>query len=168
PAQPPASGVVPGAAPDLERATRAAHEMLAAIGVDLEDPALAKTPERVAHTLAQLAVRGPEPTCTTMPAEGYDGPVVMREIPFTGLCEHHLLPFRGSATVAYVPADRMIGLSALARIVEHFASGLQLQERMTTQIADWIERELAPAGVGVAITAEHFCMLMRDAGGPAT
>lgn len=154
--------------PDLPRATRAASELLFAIGVDLENPDLAKTPERVAHTLAQLVARGEAPVATTMPADGYDGPVVMRDIPFIGLCEHHLLPFRGTATVAYVPAERMIGLSTLARIVEYFANGLQLQERMTTQIADWIERELAPTGVGVAITAEHFCMSMRGAGGPAT
>ena len=155
-------------APDLEAATRAAGDLLSALGIDLDAGGLERTPERVAHTLATLLERGEAPAATLMPHEGYDGPIVMRDIPFVGMCEHHLLPFRGTATVAFAPGSQVVGLSTLVRVVEYYARGLQLQERMTVQIADWIERELAPAGVGVRLEAEHFCMSMRDVGGPAT
>lgn len=153
---------------DLEAATRAAGELLEALGFDLEAHGLGCTPGRVAHTYAQLLTRGEEPSGTVMPADGFDGPITMSDVPFTGFCEHHLLPFRGTATIAYAPKDRVIGLSTLARVVEHFARGLQIQERMTTQIADWIERELEPTGVGVSLSAEHFCMSARGVGGPET
>jgi GTP cyclohydrolase I len=99
---------------------------------------------------------------TTFPnEEGYDELVVARQISFHSLCEHHLIPFVGTASVAYMPGERIIGLSKLARVVDHFASRLQVQERMTVQIADWLEDELAPKGVGVVLDAEHFCMTVR-------
>ena len=99
---------------------------------------------------------------TTFPNDGdYDELVVARGIPFHSLCEHHLLPFVGVAHVAYLPGDRILGLSKLARVVEYYARSLQVQERLTTQVADWLERELQPKGVGVVIEAEHLCMSLR-------
>ncbi len=101
-------------------------------------------------------------TATTFPNDGgYDELVVARDIPFHSLCEHHLLPFVGVAHVAYLPGERIIGLSKLARVVETFARALQVQERLTTQVAGWLERELSPKGVGVVLEAEHFCMSLR-------
>jgi GTP cyclohydrolase I len=99
---------------------------------------------------------------TTFPnEEGYDELVVVRDIPFHSLCMHHLLPFHGTATVAYIPGDRIIGLSKLARVVDLFARDLQVQERLTTQVADWLESRLRPKGVGVVLEAEHMCMSLR-------
>jgi GTP cyclohydrolase I len=99
---------------------------------------------------------------TTFPNDsGYDDLVLVRDIPFTSLCAHHLLPFRGIAHVGYLPADRLLGLSKLARVVEYFARDLQLQERLTMQIADRLDEELAPRGVGVVLEAEHLCMSIR-------
>ena len=95
------------------------------------------------------------------PNEGYDELVLVRDISFQTLCMHHLLPFHGVAHVAYLPGESIIGLSKLARVVEFFARDLQLQERMTVQIADWLEQELAPRGVGVVLSAEHMCMTIR-------
>jgi GTP cyclohydrolase I len=101
-------------------------------------------------------------TATTFPNDGgYDQLVVARDIQFHSLCEHHLLPFVGVAHVAYLPGERIVGLSKLARVVEWFARSLQVQERLTTQVADWLERELAPQGVGVVLEAEHLCMSLR-------
>jgi len=94
--------------------------------------------------------------------------VLVRDIPFQALCEHHLFPFRGVAHVGYLPADRIVGLSTLARVVEHFAHGLQMQERLTAQVADWLQQELQPRGLGVVIEAEHLCMSLRGVGTPAT
>lgn len=136
-------------------------ELLTALDVDLEDESLRETPRRVAAAYGELLT--PQPfTATTFPnAEGYDEMVVARRIPFHSLCEHHLIPFVGVAHVAYLPGERIVGLSKLARVVEHFARRLQVQERMTVQIADWLERELQPKGVGVVLDAEHFCMTLR-------
>ena len=146
---------------DLVAAERAALDLLRAIGADVEAPGLLGTPRRVAASLAEL-VTPAEFTATTFPNEGrYDELVVVRDIPFHTLCMHHLLPFHGQAHVAYLPDDRIIGLSKLARVVEAFARDLQLQERLTVQVADWVERELAPRGVGVVISAEHTCMTIR-------
>ncbi len=105
----------------------------------------------------------PEPFVpTTFPNdEGYDELVLVRDIPFHSLCEHHLLPFSGIAHVGYLPASRILGLSKLARVVEHFARGLQVQERLTKQIGDWLDARLAPKGVGVVLEAEHLCMSLR-------
>jgi GTP cyclohydrolase I len=135
--------------------------MLTALGIDTEAEGLRDTPLRVAKAYAELLT--PQPfTATTFPTdEGYDELVVARAIPFHSLCEHHLIPFVGVAHVAYLPGQRIVGLSKLARVVEHFARRLQVQERMTVQIADWLEQELSPRGVGVVLDAEHFCMTLR-------
>jgi GTP cyclohydrolase IA len=146
---------------DLAAAERAARELLVALGADLDDAGLRETPRRVAAAFAELLT--PEPfALTTFPNdEGYDELVVVRDIPFQSLCMHHLLPFHGVAHVAYLPADRIIGLSKLARVVEHYSRDLQVQERLTKQVAACIETELAPKGVGVVLEAEHLCMSLR-------
>jgi GTP cyclohydrolase IA len=146
---------------DLVAAERAAADLLRAIGADVEAPALTATPRRIASSLAEL-VTPVQFSATTFANEGdYDELVLVRDIPFQSLCMHHLLPFVGMAHVAYLPGERIIGLSKLARVVETFAHDLQLQERMTVQIADWLDRELQPRGVGVVLSAEHTCMTIR-------
>lgn len=146
---------------DLGRAERAVRELLTALGEDVEDERLVDTPRRVAEAFAELL--RPEPfRPTSFPnEERYDELVLLRDIPFHSLCEHHLLPFHGRAHVAYLPGERIVGLSKLGRVVEVHARRLQLQERLTTQIADWLERELRPKGVGVLVEAEHLCMSLR-------
>jgi GTP cyclohydrolase IA len=146
---------------DLAAAQRAAEDLLLALGADLDSPGLRETPRRVAAAYAELLT--PEPfALTTFPNdEGYDELVVVRDIPFQSLCMHHLLPFHGVAHVAYLPAERIIGLSKLARVVEHFARDLQVQERLTKQVAGCIQDELQPKGVGVVLEAEHLCMSLR-------
>jgi GTP cyclohydrolase IA len=146
---------------DLAAAERAAEDLLRAIGADVDAPDLVGTPRRVAASLAEL-LTPVEFSPTTFANEGdYDELVLVRDIPFQSLCMHHLLPFTGHAHVAYLPGARIIGLSKLARVVEMFARDLQLQERMTVQIADWLDRELSPRGVGVLLSAEHTCMTIR-------
>jgi GTP cyclohydrolase IA len=142
---------------------RAARDLLVALGADLTDESLRETPRRMAAAYAEFLT--PEPFhATTFPNDGhYDELVLVRDIPFHSLCEHHLLPFVGVAHVGYIPADRIVGLSKLARVVDHFARSLQVQERLTTQIADWFESELSPKGVGVVLEAEHTCMSLRGA-----
>lgn len=146
---------------DRERARAAVADLLVALGQDLDSPHLADTPRRAADALIELLT--PEPfRATTFPNdEGYDDVVVVANIPFHSLCEHHMLPFRGVAHVGYLPGDRLVGLSKLARVVEQASRALQVQERMTQQIADWLERELAPRGAGVVLEAEHLCMSLR-------
>jgi GTP cyclohydrolase I len=146
---------------DRIAAERAAAELLVALGADLRTPGLRDTPRRMATAYAELL--SPEPfNLTTFPNdEGYDELVVVREIPFQSLCMHHLLPFHGVAHVAYLPAERILGLSKLARVVELFSRDLQLQERLTTQIAGWLQEQLEPKGVGVVLEAEHLCMSLR-------
>ena len=145
---------------DLAAAERAARDLLRAIGADLNTPELVQTPRRVAASYAEL-VTPADVEATLFPNEGYDELVLVRDIAFQSLCMHHLLPFHGEAHVAYLPGDTIIGISKLARVVEAFARDLQLQERMTQQIADWLEQELAPRGVGVVLSAEHMCMTIR-------
>jgi GTP cyclohydrolase I len=145
---------------DLPAAELAARDLLSALGADLADESLADTPRRVAASLAELLTPiSFEPT--TFPNEGYDEMVVARDIPFHSLCMHHLLPFHGVAHVAYVPGERIIGLSKLARVVEMYARDLQVQERLTVQVADWLQDTLAPRGVGIVLEAEHMCMALR-------
>lgn len=146
---------------DITRATRAVAELLAALGVDPSSEGLVGTPARVARAYAELLT--PEPfEATTFPNdERYDELVVARAIPFSSLCEHHLLPFSGVAHVGYLPGDRLVGLSKLARVVTHFSRRLQVQERLTTQVADWLATALGPKGVGVVVEAEHACMSVR-------
>jgi GTP cyclohydrolase I len=145
---------------DLAAAERAARDLLRAIGADLNAPDLVQTPRRVAAAYAEL-VTPADVEATLFPNEGYDELVLVRDITFQSLCMHHLLPFHGEAHVAYLPGDTIVGISKLARVVEAFARDLQLQERMTQQIADWLEQELAPRGVGVVLSAEHMCMTIR-------
>jgi GTP cyclohydrolase I len=146
---------------DLAAAERAARALLVALGADLDAAGLRETPRRVASAYAELLT--PEPfNLTTFPNdEAYDELVVVRDIPFQSLCMHHLLPFHGVAHVAYLPAERIIGLSKLARVVEHFARDLQVQERLTKQVAACIQEEPEPKSVGVVLEAEHLCMSLR-------
>ncbi len=149
--------------PTVDRAAveRAARNLLASLGADLDTEGLRETPRRMAAAYAELLT--PEPfSLTTFPNdEGYDELVVVRDIRFESLCMHHMLPFHGVAHVGYLPAERIIGLSKLARVVELFARDLQLQERLTTQIAACLQARLQPKGVGVVIEAEHLCMSLR-------
>jgi GTP cyclohydrolase IA len=146
---------------DLVRAERAVAELLAALGQDPAAEPLLDTPRRVAASYAELLTPAPF-TLTTFPNdEGYDELVLARAIPFASLCQHHLLPFTGLAHVGYLPAERILGLSKLARVVELFARRLQVQERLTTQVADWLQAHLEPKGVGVLLEAEHLCMSLR-------
>jgi GTP cyclohydrolase I len=146
---------------DLVAAQRAAANLLDALGVDLHDESLRDTPRRMARMYAELMTPASF-TPTTFPNDGgYDELVVATQIPFHSLCEHHLLPFVGVAHVGYLPGERIIGLSKLARVVDLFARSLQVQERLTTQVARWLDDHLQPKGVGVVIEAEHMCMSLR-------
>jgi GTP cyclohydrolase IA len=148
---------------DLQAAERAAVSFLTALGVDLSTEATADTPGRMARAYAEM-LDVPDFDMTTFPNdEGYDELVVVESIPFTSLCEHHMLPFSGTAHIGYLPTDRILGLSKFARLVAFFASRPQTQERMTKQIADELQQRLDPHGVGVVITAEHACMSQRGA-----
>ncbi|WP_438483750.1 GTP cyclohydrolase I FolE [Streptomyces sp. S186] len=146
---------------DLAAAERAAGQFLQALGISTETESLHGTPGRMARAYAELF--GPRPfDLTTFPNdEGYDELVLARSIPVRSVCEHHLLPFVGTAHVGYLPGRRILGLSKLARVVEHFACRPQVQERLTKQVADWLETQLEPKGVGVVIEAEHTCMTLR-------
>ncbi|MCW2726220.1 MAG: cyclohydrolase FolE, partial [Frankiales bacterium] len=146
---------------DQEAAARAVRQLLVALGQDTESESLADTPARVAATYAELLAPREFDLKTFPNDEGYDELVVARDIPFSSLCEHHLLPFVGVAHVAYMPGDRILGLSKLARVVELFARRLQVQERLTKQVASWLQEQLSPRGVGVVLEAEHMCMSIR-------
>jgi GTP cyclohydrolase IA len=146
---------------DVAAAELAAADLLVALGVDLEDAQLSETPRRIAVAYAELLTPTPFHPTTFPNEHRYDELVLVRSIPFHSLCMHHLLPFHGVAHVGYLPAERIVGLSKLARVVDLFARNLQVQERLTTQIAAWIEDELAPKGVGVVLEAEHSCMSLR-------
>jgi GTP cyclohydrolase IA len=158
---------------DTARVERAILEILSAIGEDPTRDGLLRTPERVARSYVELfAGLGENPADhleVTFAAE-HDEMVMVRDIPFASLCEHHMIPFIGRAHVAYIPGDdgRITGLSKLARLVDGFAKRLQVQERMTTEIADAIEEALLPQGVLVVVEAEHLCMSMRGVTKPGT
>jgi GTP cyclohydrolase I len=161
-AQSPHLRVIKGdAAVDVTAAERAITDLLVALGQDPDDEHTADTPRRVATAYAELLTPRPFSLTTFPNDEGYDELVLARDIPFHSLCQHHLLPFTGVAHVGYLPGDRILGLSKLARVVELFARGLQVQERLTKQVADWIQDQLAPKGVGVVVEAEHLCMSLR-------
>jgi GTP cyclohydrolase IA len=146
---------------DLPAAERAVAALLRALGRDPASEHLADTPRRVAGAYAELLTGRPFDLTTFPNDEGYDELVLARDLPVQSLCEHHLLPFRGVAHVAYLPGSRILGLSKLARVVELFAGDLQVQERLTQQVAGWLQDTLAPRGVGVVIEAEHLCMSLR-------
>ena len=146
---------------DVDAAADAVANLMRALGMDPTDPSLTRTPHRVARAYSEL-LSPREFGLTTFPNdEGYDELVVARDIPFTSLCEHHLLPFVGTASVGYLPGGRILGLSKLARVVELFARRPQVQERMTKQVATWLDQHLRPRGVGVVVRAEHTCMTLR-------
>jgi GTP cyclohydrolase IA len=140
---------------------RAARDLLRAVGADMDAEALDETPRRVADAYLELLTPQPFRATTFPNDDGYDELIVARAIPFHSLCMHHLLPFHGVAHIGYLPGERIIGLSKLGRVVEFFGRDLQIQERLTTQIADWLQRELEPKGVGVLLEAEHLCMSLR-------
>lgn len=146
---------------DLAAAERAASDFLRALGISLDTESLQGTPGRMARAYAELF--SPRAfNLTTFPNdEGYDELVLAKAIPVRSVCEHHLLPFVGVAHVGYLPGERILGLSKLARVVEHFACRPQVQERLTKQIADWLSDQLRPKGVGVVVVAEHTCMTLR-------
>ncbi|MDT7707572.1 MAG: cyclohydrolase [Pseudonocardiales bacterium] len=148
---------------DLPAAERAVTALLVALGKDPTDEHLSGTPDRVARAYADLLTPRAFDLTTFPNDEGYDELVLARDIPVQSLCEHHLLPFHGVAHVGYLPGDRILGLSKLARIVEHFSRDLQVQERLTQQVADRLQQDLTPKGVGVVIEAEHLCMSLRGA-----
>jgi GTP cyclohydrolase I len=153
---------------DHEALERAVGDLLRALGADVAADGLRETPRRVAQAYEEL-LTPPVFRATTFPNDdGYEELIVARAIPFHSLCMHHLLPFRGLAHVGYLPGERIIGLSKLARVVERFARDLQIQERLTVQIADWLQDELQPAGAGVVLEAEHMCMSLRGVQQPGT
>jgi GTP cyclohydrolase I len=154
--------------PDLGAAERAARDLLRALGVHDGGEATRDTPRRMAQAYAELLSPRPFDLTTFPNDEGYDELVLARGIPVQSVCEHHMLPFVGVAHVGYLPGDRIIGLSKLARVVELFARRPQVQERLTSQVADWLQTHLAPAGVGVVVEAEHQCMTLRGVRAPGT
>jgi GTP cyclohydrolase IA len=146
---------------DIAAAERAAADLLAALGVDLDADGLRETPGRMARAYAELFDSEPFRLTTFPNDDGYDELVVARGIPFRTLCEHHMLPFFGVAQVGYLPGERIVGLSKLARVVQHYAARPQTQERLTKQVANCLATRLHPLGAGVVVEAEHTCMTLR-------
>lgn len=146
---------------DLAAAERAAADFLTALGIDTSSADLRATPGRMARAYAELFKAAPLRMTTFANDEGYDELVLARGIPFRTVCEHHLLPFSGVAHVGYLPGERILGLSKLARLVDHFAARPQTQERLTRQVAGCLQDRLSPRGVGVVLEAEHACMTLR-------
>ncbi|WP_112467345.1 GTP cyclohydrolase I FolE [Streptomyces triticisoli] len=146
---------------DLAAAEHAVGQFLDALGISTASESLRGTPGRMARAYAELFSPRPFDLTTFPNDEGYDELVLARRIPVRSVCEHHLLPFVGTAHVGYLPGARILGLSKLARVVEHFACRPQVQERLTKQVADWLQAHLEPKGVGVVIEAEHTCMTLR-------
>ena len=146
---------------DLARAEAAARNMLVALGQPVDGPHMADTPRRMVHAYAEL-LEVEEFDLTTFPnTEGYDELVLVQDIPLRSVCEHHMLPFVGVAHVGYLPADRILGLSKFARLVDFVSHRTQTQERLTKQVAEELQQHLAPRGVGVVVEAEHTCMSLR-------
>ena len=149
---------------DSKRIEKAVREMLLAVGEDVEREGLKETPERVARMYAELLAgmqEDPKEHLSSIFTENYDEIVLLRNIPFYSICEHHLMPFIGQAHVAYLPSGAVLGISKLARIVDCFARRLQAQERLTYQIADFIMNNLKTQGVAVVLEASHSCMTIR-------
>jgi GTP cyclohydrolase I len=149
---------------DAERIRKAVTEILLAVGEDTKREGLKRTPERVAKMYAELLAGmhdDPKEHLRSVFTENYDEIVLLRNIPFYSICEHHLMPFIGTAAVAYLPSGAVLGVSKLARIVDCFARRLQSQERLTYQIADFIMSSLKPQGVAVVLEASHSCMTIR-------
>ena len=158
---------------DLERIERAVRDILEAIGEDPDRDGLVRTPMRIAKMYEEIFAglhNDPSSHLTVTFEEEHDEMVMVRDIPVHSMCEHHLIPFAGRAHVAYIPGDdgRITGLSKIARLVDGFATRPQVQERLTTQIADALVEVLSPSGVLVLIEAEHFCMSMRGVKKPGS
>jgi GTP cyclohydrolase I len=158
------ASVTQDAAPiDLGAAERAASDLLRALGQPIGSDGMTETPRRMAQAYADMLTSDRFDFTTFANAEGYDELVVVEDIPVRSVCEHHMLPFVGVARLGYLPADRILGLSKLARLVEFYAHRAQTQERLTQKVAEHLDRHLAPRGVGVVIEAEHTCMSLRGA-----
>ncbi|MEO7126904.1 MAG: GTP cyclohydrolase I FolE [Nakamurella sp.] len=155
-----------GATIDREAAQRAVADLLSALGRDPSGPHLLDTPRRVADALIEMTTSEDFDFTTFPNDENYDDMVVEIGIPIHSLCEHHMLPFFGVAHIAYIPGDRILGISKLARVARMFAHDLQVQERLTAQIANWLDDALHPRGVGVVIEAEHLCQSLRGVKAP--
>jgi GTP cyclohydrolase I len=157
---------------DQERIARAVREILAAIGEDPEREGLLDTPRRIAETYAEMFSgigQDPRQLLRLFHRDSQElGPVVVREIPFYSLCEHHLLPFYGQAHVGYVPNGAIVGLSKIPRLIDVLARRPQVQERLTDQIAALLQEGLSADGVAVVVEAEHFCMTMRGVKKPGS
>jgi len=152
-----------GPAPDATVVEDAASGFLAALGVDVRAEGMRETPGRMARAYAEM-LDVPEFDLTTFPnEEAYDELVLVENIPVQSLCEHHMLPFVGVAHVGYLPGQRILGLSKFARLIDFHSRAVQTQERLTKRIADHLQGQLAPLGVGVVIEAEHTCMSLRGA-----
>jgi GTP cyclohydrolase I len=149
------------AMPDLAAAESAAEQFIQALGISIDAESMRDTPRRMARAYAELFTPRPFDLTTFPNDEGYDELVLARAIPVRSVCEHHLLPVVGIAHVGYLPGERILGLSKLARVVEHFACRPQVQERLTKQVADWLAGQLHAKGVGVVIEAVHCCMTLR-------
>ncbi len=148
---------------DLAAAEKAAADLLVALGLPVDSAEMVETPRRMAHAYAEM-LEVPSFDFTSFPnSEGYDELVLVEEIPVRSLCEHHMLPFVGVAHIGYLPGNRILGLSKLARIVDFYARRAQTQERLTQQVAERLQEELSPRGVGVVVEAEHTCMTLRGA-----
>ena len=156
---------------DRARIEEGVRLLLAGVGDDPDREGLRETPRRVADMFEEILAgigRDASPLLTVIPGAGFDEMIMVKDIPLASLCEHHLLPFVGKAHVAYVPnrEGRITGLSKLARVVDTLAKRLQVQERLTTEIADALDAQLAPRGVFVMLEAEHLCMTMRGVKAP--
>ena len=152
-------------ADEVERVREKTRALLEELGLDLADPNLRRTDERIARMYLEMfhgLKEGSEPEVTTFPNdEGYSSMVMEKDIPFYSMCAHHFVPFYGRAHIAYIPHDRIIGLSKFARILEFYAKRPQLQERLTEQVVDFLEEKLDPRGAMVVIEARHLCVEMR-------
>lgn len=160
----PSSRAAKGGRIDKGGVERAIHDLLVAIGEDPTREGLAFTPRRVAEMYTEIlggVAQDPETFLEVGFEEAHHEMVLLRDIPFYSMCEHHLLPFHGAAHVAYIPRGRVVGISKLARVVDSLARRPQLQERLTSQIADLLDHKLQPLGVAVVVEAEHLCMTMR-------
>jgi GTP cyclohydrolase I len=157
---------------DLKKIEDGVRLILEGIGEDLERAGLKETPERVARLYEEIFAGLKTPTeelCKSIEGESHDELVLIKDIPFYSICEHHLLPFIGKAHVAYIPSGgKIVGLGELAKAVEFFAKRPQVQERLTTQLADLLMERLKPKGAMVIIDAEHLCMSMRGVKKPGT
>ena len=149
---------------DTERIEKAVTEILLAVGEDINREGLVQTPQRVARMYTELLGgmnENPEIHAKSVFTEDYSEIVLLRDIPFYSVCEHHMMPFIGTAHIAYIPSGTLLGVSKLARIVDCFAKRLQIQERLTCQIADFIMDKIKPEGVTVVLEASHSCMTIR-------